>query len=163
MATNMFIKIGDIVGESADHKHKDWIEVLSWSHGFSQPSSPVRASQGATVEKANHSDLSFSKFMDKSSDQILSKLWSGKQIDKACLEVFRSDGDNVPTKYLMVEMEKVIVADYSISAGGGDHPMENVSLAYGKVKYTYIDQTKEKGTGGGARPISHDLTLNKVE
>jgi type VI secretion system secreted protein Hcp len=45
----------------------------------------------------------------------------------------------------------------------GDHPTENVSVAYGKVKYTYIDQKKADGTPGGSRPISHDLTLNKVE
>ena len=60
-------------------------------------------------------------------------------------------------------MEKVIVSNYSISAGAGDKPMENLSLSYGKVKYTYIDQTKDKGTAGGAKPISHDLTINKVE
>lgn len=163
MATNMYLKLGAIKGESSDNKHKDWIEVMSWSHGFSQPTSPVRASQGGTVEKANHSALSCSKYLDVATDDILKHLWSGKQIDKSTLECFRSDGDNEPTKYLMVEMEKVVISDYSISSGGMDHPMENISMAYGKVKYTYIDQKKADGTGGGAQPISHDLTLNKVE
>ena len=31
MATDIFAKIGDIKGESADAKHKDEIEVLSFS------------------------------------------------------------------------------------------------------------------------------------
>ncbi|MDM8537990.1 type VI secretion system tube protein Hcp [Desulfobacterales bacterium HSG17] len=71
MATNMFIQFAykkgsNIDGESNDEKHEKWIEVMSWSHGFSQPTTPVRASSGATVEKANHSNLSFSKYMVKS-------------------------------------------------------------------------------------------------
>jgi type VI secretion system secreted protein Hcp len=33
MAVDMFIKIGDIKGESADSKHKDEIDVLAWSWG----------------------------------------------------------------------------------------------------------------------------------
>jgi len=31
MAVDMFIKIGDIKGESQDSTHKDEIDVLSWS------------------------------------------------------------------------------------------------------------------------------------
>ena len=36
MAVDMFIKIGDIKGESTDDKHKDEIDVLSWSLGATQ-------------------------------------------------------------------------------------------------------------------------------
>ena len=33
MASDIFAKLGDIKGESLDNKHKDEIEVLSWSWG----------------------------------------------------------------------------------------------------------------------------------
>ena len=33
-ATDIFAKIGDIKGESADDKHRDEIEVLAWSWGL---------------------------------------------------------------------------------------------------------------------------------
>ena len=33
MAADIFAKIGDIKGESLDDKHKDEVEVLSWSWG----------------------------------------------------------------------------------------------------------------------------------
>ena len=36
MASDIFAKIGDIKGESLDDKHKDEIEVLSWSWGVTQ-------------------------------------------------------------------------------------------------------------------------------
>lgn len=40
--------------------------------------------------------------------------------------------------------------------------MENVSLSYGKVTYTYTQQKKEDGTGGSQKPVSHDLVQNVV-
>ena len=39
MASDIFAKIGDIKGESLDDKHKDQIEVLSWSWGVTNPGS----------------------------------------------------------------------------------------------------------------------------
>jgi len=36
MAGDCFLKIDGIPGESTDDKHKDWIEVMSYSHGVSQ-------------------------------------------------------------------------------------------------------------------------------
>ena len=46
MAVDIFAKIGDIKGESLDNKHKDEVEVLSWSWGVSQSGtlSPAAAS-----------------------------------------------------------------------------------------------------------------------
>ena len=38
MASDIFAKIGDIKGESADAKHKDEIEVLSFSWGVTNRS-----------------------------------------------------------------------------------------------------------------------------
>jgi len=162
MASNMFIKIGDIEGECEDANHVGWIEILSWSHGFSQPTTPVRASSGATVEKANHTDLSFTKYLDKATDAILSKCWTGAQIPTTVVELYRADGDANPVKYLQIDMEKVIVSSYNIGAGVGDHPSENVTLSYGKVTYTYLDQKKADAQAGAAKPVSHDLITNTV-
>ena len=36
MASDIFAKLGDIKGESLDSKHKDEVEVLSWSWGVNQ-------------------------------------------------------------------------------------------------------------------------------
>lgn len=163
MATDMFLKLEGITGESEDSAHADWIEIISWSHSFSQPTSAVRSSSGATVEKANHSDLSITKYIDNATDAILTYCWNGNMIPTANIECFRADAEsNTPIKYLLIEMEQVVVSNYSISAGGGDIPMENVSLSYGKVTYTYTQQKKADGTGGSQKPVSHDLVQNVV-
>ena len=36
MAVDVFLKLGDIGGESADSAHKGEIDVLSWSWGIAQ-------------------------------------------------------------------------------------------------------------------------------
>src|SRR6476620_2245106 len=58
MASDIFAKIGDIKGESLDDKHKDEIEVLSWSWGVSN-AGEMRGGSGGGEGKASFHDLSF--------------------------------------------------------------------------------------------------------
>ncbi len=164
MASNMFIKFDEVEGESTDINHDTWIEILSWSHGFSQPASPVRGSQGSTIEMANHSDFNFTKTLDAATDDLVGACWKGFQFEKVMVECFKADGGNEPIKYLDIVMEDVIVSNFSISGGGTEHPMENISLAYSKVTYTYDPKDKEDGSQSkGVQPITADLKINKVE
>jgi len=145
MATNMFLKFENpvIKGSSSAPGHADEIEILSWSHGFMQPISPTRSSAGGgTVEPASHQNLTLTKYLDHATDDLLKLCWAGKQIGKATLRCYRSDGptDDKQIEYLRVEMEHVIISNFSISGGAGDVPVENVSLDYGTVRYTYMDQ-----------------------
>src|SRR5258708_15448827 len=105
MAGNMFLKFEtpEIKGESTDSNHKDEVQVLSWSHSFNQPTKATRSSAGGgTVEQANHSDFSFSKYLDAATDDLLKFCWNGKQIGKATLACYRSDEDNKAILYLEV-------------------------------------------------------------
>lgn len=165
MATNIYLKLDGIEGECRAKGHEKEIEILSWSHGFSQPTSSVRASSGACVEKANHSDINVTKYLDSASDDILKSIWSGKLVKTAVITCYRSDGSesNEHVEYLKIELDEVIISNFSISGGAGDIPIENLSLNYGKIKYTYTPQKEEDGTGGSAQPISCDLVLNKIE
>ena len=165
MASNMFIKFEDpkVEGESTDSSHEKDIQVLSWSHSFSQPTSPTRSSAGGgTVEQASHSNFTFSKYTDSSTDDLLKLCWQGNQIAKATFYAYRADGDNKPVLYLTIEMEKVIVSNYSVGGGSGDISTESVALDYGKVKYTYKRQKSEDGTADGDQPVSHDLIKQEV-
>jgi type VI secretion system secreted protein Hcp len=162
----MFIKFETpkIEGESTDSNHKDEIQVLSWSHSFNQPTSATRSSAGGgTVEQANHSDFSFTKYTDSATDDLLKMCWSGKQIKKATFTAYRSDGENAAVKYLEIIMEFIIVSNVSLSGGTGDVPTESISLSYGKVSYNYIPQKEADGTADGNQMISHDLQKQTVE
>ncbi len=157
VSANMVIKFEDpaIQGEATDSLHPGEIQVLSWSHSFNQPTSPTRSSAGSgTVEQANHSDFSFSKYPDSATDDLLKMCWSGKQIGKATFTAYRADGDNKPIKYLEIVMQFIIVSNVSLSGGTGDIPTETIALSYGKVTCNHIPQKEADGAPGRNRMIS---------
>jgi len=165
MATNFFLKLETptIEGESTDSNHAKELQILSWSHSFNQPTKPTRSSAGGgTVEQANHSDFSVTKYLDSATDDLLKMCWSGKQVGKGTFTAYRADGDNKSVKYLTIEMENIVVSNVSFGGGPGDLPTETLTLAYGKVTYTYTPQKVEDGTSGGAQPVSHDLIKQEV-
>jgi type VI secretion system secreted protein Hcp len=168
MAINMYLKFEEpaVTASSTASEHAGEIEVLSWSHGFVQPTSPTRSAAGAgTVEQATHQNFTFTKYLDTATDQLLKYCWAGKQFGKATLTCYRSDGanDNKPVEYLKVVMEHVVIANYSVSGGPGDVPVENVSLDYGIVQYTYKDQKHADGTADANKPAKHNLETRVVE
>lgn len=165
MAVNSYIDFKEFTGDSTAKGHEDQIEILSWQHAFTQPTSPTRSTAGAgTVEQATHTPFTFSKYLDSGTDDIIGACWRGKQIDEVVVACYRADGadDNAPVKYLEITMNHVIVKDYSVSGGPGDIPVENVSLDYGKVTYNYLPQQRADGAAGGNEVITHDLELREV-
>jgi type VI secretion system secreted protein Hcp len=163
MSSNMYIKFEqpDVTPSSPTPGHAGEIEILSWSHGFTQPSSPAG---GGTLEQANHSSLSFTKYLDDTSNPLLKLCWSGKQIGKATLTCYRSDG--LPSRtvlYLRVTMEHVIISNYAVTGGAGDIPVENVSLDYGIVRYEYTPSSSSDSNSAKHNSVMHNLESQTVE
>jgi type VI secretion system secreted protein Hcp len=157
MAMDQFIKIGALKGESKDKAHKDEIDVLSWSWGLSNSGSAHQGG-GAGAGKCNVQDLSFTKYIDKASPDLLLATCNGKHFDKAVLTV-RKAGEN-PLEYLLVTLEEVLVTSLSTGGSGGeDRLTENVSLNFAKVKVQYKEQT-EKGAVGDKPEMGWDIAQN---
>jgi type VI secretion system secreted protein Hcp len=136
MAINMYIKFEtpNIAG-SGTGEHAGEIEVLSWSHGFQQPT-------GRGREQTGHESLSFTKYMDASSTELLRSCWEGRQFGKVTLRCYRPDGsvERRFVEYLSVVLEHVVISDFKVSGGPGDIPVEHVSLDYGLISYHYTEQ-----------------------
>ncbi len=164
MAFDTFVFIDGIKGESTDDKHKDWIEVLSFTHGMTQPTSATASSAGGgTAERTEHQDYSIVKLVDKASPKLYELCSSGKHIAKVNIEMCRAGGDKL--KYMEVNLEQVVISAVSPtgnSKGGDAFPTEAVSFNYGKIKWTYTQQKRADGTGGGNVTGGWDLTANKV-
>ena len=161
MAFDAFLKVDDIPGESTDDKHKDWIEVLSYGFGIHQPASATASSSGgATAERANFQDFSITKVLDKSSPKLASACAAGNHIPSVILEVCRAGGDKV--KYMEYKLSNCIVSNYSDGgSSGGDLPVETVAFNYGKIEWTYTQQKRSDGSGGGQVAGGWDLQTNK--
>ena len=157
MAVDMFIKIDDIKGESADAAHKDEIEVLSWSWGMSQ-SGTAQSGAGGGAGKVNVQDLSFTKYVDKSSPNLMKLCCSGKHFQKATLVVRKAGGK--PLEYIKVELSDGLISSVSTGGSGGeDRLTENVTLNFASFKYEYTPQ-KADGSGDAAIPAQWNISKN---
>src|ERR1700704_5685866 len=79
MAVDIFLDIEGIKGESKDSKHKDTIDVLSWSWGMSQ-SGTAHMGGGAGAGKVSVQDINFTHYLDKSSPTLMLHCCNGKHI-----------------------------------------------------------------------------------
>jgi type VI secretion system secreted protein Hcp len=163
MAFDVFLKIDGIPGESTDDKHKDWIELLSFNHGLSQPSAGSRStSGGAASGRCDHQDFSVVKALDKSSPKLALFCCNAKHIDKINVELCRATGDK--QKYMEYNMSNVIVS--SVRPGGSSKgneslPVEEVSFNYGKIEWVYTETDHATGKPKGNVKTNWDLIANK--
>ncbi len=161
MAVDMFIKIGDIAGESRDKTHAGKIDVLAWSWGVSN-SGTTHSGGGGGAGKANVQDLSFTKYVDKASPPLLLACMKGTHYDTVDLIVRKAGG--TPLEYLKITLTEVLVTSVSTGGSGGeDRLTENVSLNFAKVKYVYQPQKADGSKDGGEIPITFDIAQNVSE
>lgn len=157
MAMDMFIKIGAIKGESRDDKHKDEIDVLAWSWGMSNSGS-AHVGGGAGAGKVNVQDLSITKYIDKSSTDLMLAACNGKHFPDALL-IVRKAGEK-PVEYLKIKLTEVLITSVSTGGSGGeDRLTENVSLNFAKVEVEYTPQ-KQDGSSDKTLTMGWDIAKN---
>lgn len=155
MSVDVFLKIGDVKGESKDHKHEGEIDVLSWSWGVSNPVGPVRGG-GMGAGKANFGELSFMHALDKASPNLMAACAQGEHYKEATLTA-RKAGKGAQD-YLIVKMKEVFISSIQPS-GSSEHPMESVSLVFSHVDLEYKPQ-KEDGSLDAGIHFVYDLKKN---
>jgi len=157
MASDIFAKIGDIKGESADDKHKGEIEVLSFSWGVNNSQS-ITGGAGGGAGKATFHDIVFSHGIDKASPSLLRACAVGEHIKEATITHRKAGKGQV--EFLVIKMTDVIVTSVGLSDASGGSNAENVSLAFAKVDYAYTPQ-KADGSPDAAIHFKYDLKANK--
>lgn len=163
MASQMFLKLGDdIKGETTDEHHSGWMEILSFDHGVNQPVSSASGTGGRTGAAADFSPFSFTKILDSASPDLMHHCAAGKLIKKAEVHCCQAFGDeNASHVYLSYELGNVIVSSYTPGGGGGDKPMESVTLGYGSISMAYTPLDDEQATGSEAKR-GWDVQKNKT-
>jgi type VI secretion system secreted protein Hcp len=157
MAVDMFMKIDDIKGESLDKTHKDSIQVLAWSWGATQ-SGTTHMGGGGGSGKVNVQDLSFTKYIDGSSPNLIKACCNGKHFKQALLTV-RKAGEN-PVEYVKIKLQDVLISSLSTGGSGGeDRLTENVTLNFSKFEFDYTGQ-KADGTAGSPIPATWNIAAN---
>lgn len=162
MAVDMFLELeGSIEGEAKDEEFEKTIDILAWSWGLSQSGS-FHTGGGGGAGKCNVQDISITKYVDRSSANLMQFCASGKHFEKGRL-IVRKAGGETPLKFLEIRMKNILVSSVSTGGSGGeDRLTENVTLNFAKVELDYIPQ-KEDGTGDGKVPFTWDIERNTKE
>ena len=156
--TDYFLQISGIPGESMDSKHKDWIDVLSWSWGETN-SGTVHAGGGGGAGKVAFQALSFAMRLSKASPALFLACASGQHIKEAKL-VGRKAGKG-QQEYLTFKFRDVLVSSFQTT--GTEElaaPTDSVSLAFAKIEVEYKPQ-KSDGSLGAPVAFRYDLKTNK--
>lgn len=158
MAVDMFLKLDGIKGESKDAKHKDEIHIESFSFGANQTGA-FGTGGGGGAGKVQFHDISVTKVVDKSSPELLLHCANGKHIKEGLITV-RKAGEN-PLEYLKIKLNDLLVSSVQDAGhGGGDLPMESLSLNFGKVYVEYQEQDASGKPAGGPVHFGWDLKAN---
>lgn len=156
-AVDIFLKLGDIRGESVDDKHKDEIDVLAWNWGMSQSGTIIGGGGGGTG-KASIQDLSITKWTDRASPAIMLNLLRGSRIADATL-VVRKAGEK-PFEYLRIDLKDIIVTSISNGGSGGENRLtEHVTLNFAEFRFTYTP-VKPDGTADAQVSVGWNILAN---
>ena len=159
MATDTFIKIGDIRGESRDSHHKDEIEVLAWAWGLSNPGAPSSAGGRAKVGKTSFQDVSFTHLVDMASPNLMLSCAAGKRHPEAKLTVRRPDPP-ASEEFILISMKDVLVTSVQCTGTRGPEGLvEQVTLNIAKVDFEYRPQRPDGPPETGVH-FSWDLKRN---
>ena len=156
MASDIFAKFGDIKGESLDSKHKDEVEVLSWSWGVNQTGT-MAPGGGGGAGKASFNDFNFTHNIDKASPVLLRACATGEHIKEATITVRKAGKGQ--QEFLIIKMNDIIITSVAPS-GAGDATAENVALKCAIVDLEYKPQKADGSLDAGVH-FKYDIKGNK--
>lgn len=161
MPADFYLKIGDIEGDSTVSGHEGQIELMSVNLGANMPIGSRSSGGSATTGKVSLSDVSVVKQTDKASTKLFLACCSGTHYDQAVISINRPDGQGNLVEYANWTLEDVVVSSYTHGAAGTDVPVENLSLNFGKITFTYTPTDPATAASQGSLTSGWDVSLNK--
>ena len=158
MASDYLLKLEGIKGESLDAKHRDEIEIESFSWGATQPDG--FASGGGGPGKASFQDIHFTTRVNVASPNLMVACASGQHIKEATLTVRKAGEDQ--REYYIVKLSDNVVSSYHSGGSEGSNalPVDQFSLNFAKIEFEYKSQRPDGSLGATAKG-GWDLKANK--
>jgi type VI secretion system secreted protein Hcp len=158
-ASDYLLEIDGIKGESKDSKHKDTIQIESFSWGVTNTGAHSSGGGGG-AGKVSFQDIHFAKRIDKSSPLLFKRVATGEHIKKATLFVRKSGGGQ--GDYYIIKLTDVLVSSYKTgpSEGSDAVPTDQFSLNFAKIEFSYKPQNAD-GSLAGSITATYDLKSAK--
>jgi type VI secretion system secreted protein Hcp len=156
MATDVFMKIDGIAGESLDLQFKDWIEVLSLNWEVERTVGHTNMSD----HDLKSSQFGIIKVVDKATPLIFKAITTHQNIPKIEVAFCRAGKEKV--KYLEYVFEKCAITKAALQMAnnsGESLPTENIEFRFASVAITYCQQ--KRSTGGSAGQLAHVWVISE--
>lgn len=143
-AVDYFLKLGDIKGESTDDKHRDEIEILSFSWGESQ-SAGSSSGGGGGAGKVEFQDFQFTMLVGLATVPLILACATGEHIEEGLLTARKAGGSQ--QEFYKITLSDLLVSSYAQGgfAAGDTLPTDSFSLNFAKIEWEYARQ-KEDGS-----------------
>jgi type VI secretion system secreted protein Hcp len=141
---DMLLQLAGVVGESSDAKHKEFIDLASWSWGMM---SPTDASTGHAAAKVRVEDFKIIKKADRSSPVLIQYLKENVTVKTGHLIVRKAGGAD-PLTYYEVDFKNMRVTSFKTHAENFEL-VETVTFAFETATFKYTPQSSTGAKGGG--------------
>lgn len=156
MASDWFLKIDGIAGDSADDRHAGEIDVLAWSWGVSQTTASGR---GGGAGKADIRALSATTWVGRATPELFLACVSGRHLSEAVLTGRRAGGK--PHEFLVVTLTDVRVSSVDLQASvDTDRATHEFSLSFGQVTLSHRGQRPD-GSADEPVTVAWDIRRNR--
>lgn len=155
---DFFLKIDGIEGESTDDKHKNEIDLESWSWGETNGGDAAHRG-GMGAGKVTMQDYHFTMESCKATPKLMLACATGQHIKEATLTCRKAGGSQ--QEYLKIKFSDMIVSSFQTGGSRGQiKPVDQISLNFSKIEFEYKEQKKD-GTLGGSVKAGYDVKANK--
>ena len=156
----IFLKYGDIKGETTQLTHKDWIEVSSFQFGVGRGiASGVGGGSKREASAPSVSEIVVTKTFDISSPLLLKDAVGGKAVT-AKIELTQTDDSGKHVSFQKYILTNALISGYSVSSGG-DRPRESISLNFTKFDSEYLN-IDDKFEGKTTGHVIYDIAESKL-
>ena len=157
-AVDYFIKFEGIKGESADAKHKDEVDVESWSWGETHAGAHA-AGSGASAGKVSMQDFHFVMKLNRASPSLMQACATGQHIKMATLTARKAGKGQ--QEYLTFKFHDILVSSFQTAGTEAEVvPVDQVSFNFAKIEVEYKRQQPDGSLAAGGQ-FKFDLKTNK--
>ena len=137
----------DVTGESSLTDYVGKMELLSFSHGVAMQITGDISNTERTSGKPNHQDMTVTKYLDAASPVLAQGCCQGTGYPQVDIIIGRNDSGKV-IELMRYTMKNVLVSSISVGGGGGDKPVETVTLNYNDIAWKFTSQKSTIGQNG---------------
>lgn len=145
MASDIFLSVDGIPGESTDDQFKGKIEISTYQEHVKMTTTKASTGGSDASGRADVGVLVVHKGLDSSSPLLRGALCKATEIANVVLTLRRTVKEK-PTPYMEYKLKQAKVVDLQLTGiGAGSIPNEQVTFRFDEIEYVYTKTGADKG------------------